>query len=123
MELEGKCVLVADDEAQIRFIVGAAFANAGATVIEAEDGAEAVRQANTGGPDILIMDLNMPGTGGIEAIRGLRLIQPDLPILVLTGFSTEENLRAAREAGATDVMVKPPELRERVAKAVTLLAD
>ena len=121
--LEGRRILIADDEVRIGELLCAYLSGQGAIVNCAHDGAEAFRLATLGNPDAVIMDLNMPGTNGLEAIRSLRITDPQKPILVLTGYTTEENFAAAREAGASECMAKPPVLRDVCAILVKLLGQ
>ena len=101
-------LLVADDQAAIR--------EALATVLDlfddievvgqAADGAEAVRLAEQHTPDVVLMDLRMPGTDGIEATRQLAERQPDIAVVVLTTFADDESVLAALGAGARGYLTK-----------------
>jgi DNA-binding NarL/FixJ family response regulator len=75
-------------------------------VIEAADGDEAVRQAHELQPDVILMDLHMPGLNGIEATRLLRETSPHIGILVLTMFEDDESIFAAMRAGARGYLLK-----------------
>ena len=82
---------------------------------EAADGAEAVRRG--GEADVVLMDLRMPGTGGVEAITRLRESHPDVRVLVLTTFDTDSDVLPAIEAGATGYLLKDAP-REELLRAV-----
>ncbi|MFB9836761.1 response regulator [Actinoallomurus acaciae] len=84
-------------------------------VAEAADGAEAVRKA--GDADVVLMDLRMPGMGGVEAIDRLREAFPDVRVLVLTTFDTDSDVLPAIEAGATGYLLKDAP-REELLRAV-----
>ncbi|GAA4516799.1 response regulator transcription factor [Actinoallomurus oryzae] len=84
-------------------------------VAEASDGAEAVRRA--GDADVVLMDLRMPGMGGVEAIARLREAFPDVRVLVLTTFDTDSDVLPAIEAGATGYLLKDAP-REELLRAV-----
>jgi DNA-binding NarL/FixJ family response regulator len=88
---------------------------------EAADGAEAVVQARVLSPDVVLMDLRMPGTDGVTAIR--RLAQEQLPtrVLVLTTYDTERDVLPAIEAGATGYLLKDAP-REELLRAVRAAA-
>jgi DNA-binding NarL/FixJ family response regulator len=73
---------------------------------EAADGDEAVRQAHALQPDVILMDLHMPGLNGIEATRQLRETSPHIGILVLTMFEDDESIFAAMRAGARGYLLK-----------------
>jgi CheY-like chemotaxis protein len=81
-------VLVVDDEDQVRSYVGRVLRQAGYRTAIAKDAADAIRVASADGPfDLLLTDLIMPQMNGDELARRLRVKQPDLPVLYLTGFS------------------------------------
>jgi DNA-binding NarL/FixJ family response regulator len=82
---------------------------------EAADGAEAVRRAASA--DVVLMDLRMPGMGGVEAITRLRETLPDVRVLVLTTFDTDSDVLPAIEAGATGYLLKDAP-REELLRAV-----
>ncbi|MGP9537024.1 response regulator [Brachybacterium sp. AOP43-C2-M15] len=88
----------------------------------AEDGARALEVIERVGPDVVLMDLRMPGTSGIEAIRALRARSPRSPrILVLTTYDTDRDIRGALEAGADGFLLKDTR-RDDVIRAVHDLA-
>jgi DNA-binding response OmpR family regulator len=122
VKLEGKKILVADDEKRVAELLSIFLTSKGAEVITAIDGADAFRQATLHNPDLIMLDLNMPGTNGMEAIRSLRMTMSDKPILVLTGYCTAETFESALEAGATVCMGKPPKLAELTEVVERLLA-
>jgi DNA-binding NarL/FixJ family response regulator len=86
---------------------------------EAPDGAEAVRRG--GEADVVLMDLRMPGMGGVEAITRLRESHPDVRVLVLTTFDTDSDVLPAIEAGATGYLLKDAP-REELFRAVEAAA-
>jgi len=73
---------------------------------EAEDGEAAVRAADRSHPDVILMDLEMPGIGGIEATRRITDIHPDIRIVVLTSHASEEDVFPALKAGAFGYLLK-----------------
>ncbi|GAA1955603.1 response regulator [Kitasatospora viridis] len=89
---------------------------------EAGDGAEGVRQALALAPDVVLMDLRMAGTGGVEAIRRLRELAPALRVLVLTTYDSEADVLPAVEAGATGYLLKDAP-REELVRAVRATAQ
>ena len=76
---------------------------------EAGDGAEAVTVVGELAPDVVLMDLSMPGVGGIEAIRRLRASGATSPVVVLTSFAEADRVRDAVEAGAIGYLLKDSE--------------
>lgn len=104
-------ILVVDDHAIIRQGVRSTLENTGQVVVvgEARDGAEAVAQALRLRPDVVLMDLQMPGVGGLEGLRKMRVAMPDLPVVILTTFQSHEAVSEALTAGARGFMLKDAE--------------
>jgi DNA-binding NarL/FixJ family response regulator len=88
---------------------------------EAENGQEAIRLAETVKPDMIIMDVSMPGLNGLEATRMIRNILPDTKILLLTLHSSTELVRSAFRAGARGYVLKSDAEAELV-RALNVLA-
>jgi DNA-binding NarL/FixJ family response regulator len=116
-------VLIADDHPVVRDGIRGMFArDPGVEVVgEAADGARAVELARSLEPDVVLMDLRMPGTGGVHAIR--ELVRQGLPVrvLVLTTYATDSDVGPAIEAGATGYLLKDA-LPEELMRAVRLAA-
>jgi len=79
---------------------------------EAEDGRMAIKYAETYSPDLILMDLSMPKTGGLEAIREIKRTQPGIKILVLTVHDSEEYVQAALQVGADGYVLKDADRQE-----------
>ncbi|ADB49050.1 response regulator transcription factor [Conexibacter woesei] len=88
---------------------------------EAGDGAEAVERAQALSPDVVLMDLRMPGTDGVTAIRQLAEIAPHVHVLVLTTYDTDAEVLPAIEAGATGYLLKDAP-RDELLRAVSAAA-
>jgi diguanylate cyclase (GGDEF)-like protein len=99
--------LVADDDVTCRLLASAALEDSGFRVVEAMDGAEALERFSSDRPDLVLLDVQMPRLDGIEACDRIRDIDPDVPILMLTGSDDFACVRGAFTAGATDFAVKP----------------
>ena len=105
-----KTALIVDDSRTMRQMVAFTLTNAGFTVIEAEDGKDAVNKVSAGTKlDIIVTDLNMPEMDGITLIKELRLLTAYkfTPILMLTTESAMDKKKEGKEAGATGWIVKP----------------
>lgn len=117
----GVRVLVVDDDVVICRQMAAGLASAGYQVVTAHDGARALDQAQETPPDLAIVDLEMPGTNGLDVIRRLKqLFGPAVHILVMTGHDDEGSHAEAFDAGTDDYVVKPTgmsELKRRLAAA------
>jgi len=101
-------VLLVDDHAVVRKGLRALFEREpGIEVIgEASDGEEAVRSVGRLRPDVILMDLEMPGIGGIEATRQISAEQPETRIVILTSHAAEEDVFPALKAGASGYLLK-----------------
>lgn len=108
-------VLVVDDEAQIRRVLRATLSGHGYVLREATTGEEAVEAVRKERPDLILLDVNMPGMGGIEAAREIREMC-DAPIIMLTVRNAEKDKVAALDAGADDYVVKPFGIEELLAR-------
>jgi DNA-binding NarL/FixJ family response regulator len=108
----GRRTLVVDDHPLTRAaLVGLLEQHGFPVVAEAGDGAEAIDRARELQPDIVLLDLSMPGMDGLEALPRVRAAAPECEVVVLTASGTEDNLLAAIRAGAAGYLLKtePPE--------------
>ncbi len=106
--------LVVDDDPTVGDVVGAYLERAGFTVHRAADGAAALALAATTTPDVVVLDLMLPGIGGLEVCRRLRRDQPLVPVVMLTALGEEEDRILGLEVGADDYVSKPFSPRELV---------
>jgi DNA-binding response OmpR family regulator len=113
-------VLVVDDEAPLLALVGSYLARAGFEVSAAADGPSAVRAAREVDPDVVVLDVGLPGLDGLEVCRALREFS-DCYVLMLTARSEEADTIAGLAAGADDYLTKPFSPRELVARVQVLL--
>ncbi len=105
-------ILIVDDHPLTREALAALLEQNGFEVAgQAADGETAVRQAGELGPDLILLDLSMPGMNGLEALPQLRAAAPAAEVVVLTASGTEENLLGAIRGGAAGYLLKsePPE--------------
>ena len=116
MNSESGNLLIVDDERSIRLSLRTILANFGYEIVEAARGEEALALARTARFDAVLLDINMPGMGGIEVCRTLRKHNPRLPIIMLTVQDAEDSKVEALEAGADDYITKPFQLRELTAR-------
>jgi DNA-binding response OmpR family regulator len=117
---EAKTILVVDDEPQIVEIVERYLLDEGFHVLRAYDGAAAVSAFDSGKPDLVILDLNMPVMRGLEAFREIRN-RSEVPVIMLTSRSDEVDRIVGLELGADDYITKPFSPREVVARVKTVL--
>lgn len=105
-------ILLVDDHPITRDALGALLGQHGFDVVgEASDGAEAIDLARRHRPELVLLDLSMPGMDGLEALPRLREAAPETEVVVLTASGTEENLLSAIRGGAAGYLLKsePPE--------------
>jgi two-component system, cell cycle sensor histidine kinase and response regulator CckA len=117
-------ILVADDEEGVRSLVANVLEEAGYTVELAKDGGDAIERLKALGDQVrlILLDLTMPILGGAEAATELRRIQPDIPIIAMSGYGDIEVLQRFGEAGVDDILPKPftpDELAAKVRDALT----
>jgi two-component system KDP operon response regulator KdpE len=109
-------ILVVDDESAIRRALRPPLMELGFQVAEASRGEEALQMLRTTVFDAVLLDVNMPGIGGVETLRRIRAFAPRLPILMLTVRDKEEEKVEALDLGADDYVTKPFSTRELVAR-------
>jgi two-component system KDP operon response regulator KdpE len=112
-------VLIVDDETAIRRALRPPLAELGFQVTEASRGEEALQLLHSNPIDVVLLDINMPGIGGIETLRRIRAITPRLPVLMVTVRDGEEGKVEALELGADDYITKPFSTRELIARIRT----
>jgi two-component system, OmpR family, KDP operon response regulator KdpE len=108
-------ILVVDDEPQIRRVLRSTLSTHGYEIAEAKTGEEALEWVRKEPPDLVLLDMNMPGMGGVEACREIRRAS-DAPIIMLTVRNAERDKVAALDAGADDYVVKPFGIEELLAR-------
>lgn len=124
MGARGKHILIVDDYPDALDIWTIYLRSLGYDVSTAADGAGAIEQAERLQPDVIVLDLELPGISGFEAARRLRRnpVTQDIPLIAATGYSHHRQLTMAREAGFDQVMVKPVD-PETLVDAVERMAD
>lgn len=113
-------ILVVDDEPKIRNIVTSYLTKEGFDVSEAEDGPSAVAKAERLEPDVIILDVMLPGFDGVEALRQIRT-KSDVYVIMLTARSEETDKLIGLSVGADDYITKPFSARELVARVKAVL--
>jgi DNA-binding response OmpR family regulator len=113
-------ILVVDDEPRIVQLVRDYLEHGGFTVLTASDGPSALRTARTGRPDLVVLDLTLPGLDGLDVARSLRR-EGVVPIIMLTARTEESDKLVGLELGADDYMTKPFSPKELVARVRAVL--
>lgn len=109
-------ILVVDDDAEIRASLRRALAFEGYAVVVAADGEEALRLVSDRPPDLVVLDLLLPGLDGLDVCRRLRSADDSLPIVLLTARDAVADRVAGLETGADDYLVKPFAFEELLAR-------
>jgi len=108
-------ILVVDDEPQIRRVLRSTLSFRGYTISEVSSGEEAVELTSKFKPDLILLDVNLPGMSGIETCREIRR-SSDAPIIMLTVRNSERDKVVALDAGADDYVTKPFGIEELLAR-------
>jgi two-component system alkaline phosphatase synthesis response regulator PhoP len=119
-QVRGVRILVVDDDDNVRRLVTAYLEREGYQVIQAADGAAALRAVEVSAPDLVVLDLMLPGTGGLQVARRISAAR-ELPILMLTARGGEDDVLRGFEAGADDYLIKPFSPRVLVARVRAIL--
>ena len=120
MDTQGKKVLVVDDEEHIVELVAMYLNKEKLVVVTASDGPAAIEQFRKESPDLVILDIMLPGIDGLEVLKELRRTSP-VPVIMLTARESEVDKVVGLELGADDYMTKPFSPRELVARVKAVL--
>jgi two-component system, OmpR family, KDP operon response regulator KdpE len=119
--LQQNSVLIVDDEASLRKTLRSSLSASGFAVEEARNGEEALTTIQGHPFDLVLLDVNMPGVGGIEACRRIRGVSPHAGIVMITVRDFDDDKIRGLEAGADDYVTKPFKLRELTARVRAVL--
>jgi two-component system KDP operon response regulator KdpE len=114
----GNKILLVDDERAILKVIGIKLKISGYNVITASNGQEALDRVNTESPDIMLLDIIMPGIDGFKVLEKLRTFS-EMPVIVFSART--ENAQKALSLGANDYLAKPFNVEEMVKRIETLL--
>jgi CheY-like chemotaxis protein len=121
--LANKRILVVDDDEFVCELVAKVLTRyLGMEVYKANDGSEAIAAALTGRYDCALIDLVLPKTSGHKAIRTIKTMQPNFPIIAMTGQSLEETVHSMRRLGITRVLQKPFKLMTLIEEVANILS-
>lgn len=120
--MNGVRILVVEDEAPLRGALVQALSSEGFAVREAEDGEKGLAMALSEGPEVILLDLSLPGRDGLEVLAELRRDALESAVIVLTARGEEEDRLAGFERGADDYVVKPFSMRELLMRVRAVLA-
>ena len=112
----GKTILIVEDDQPSREVVRLACAAQNHTLLEADNGISGLEMAREGNPDLIILDINLPGMSGLDVCRRLRSDGSRVPIIMLTAKADTIDVVVGLELGADDYVAKPFEVRELMAR-------
>ena len=112
---QGSSVWVVDDDASIRWVLEKALSNAGFAVTLFDNADDVLKRVRREQPDVIVTDIRMPGTSGLELLEVLGSDAPDLPVIVMTAHSDLDSAISAYQGGAFEYLPKPFDLEEAVA--------
>jgi DNA-binding NtrC family response regulator len=121
-------ILIADDERTVRYSFRKLLKEEDYLILEAASGTEAITLFTTENPDLVVLDIEMPGMTGLEAIREIKAIRPQIPVIVVTAFGTTDRLIEAMKQGAFEYLEKPFDIEKmrtviREALGVTIMTE
>jgi len=111
---QGASVWVVDDDASIRWVLEKALSNAGFAVALFDNADDVLKRVRREQPDVIVTDIRMPGTSGLEMLEVLGSDVPDLPVIVMTAHSDLDSAVSAYQGGAFEYLPKPFDLEEAV---------
>ena len=115
-------ILIVDDDKSIRYSLKRMLENS-FSILTAQNGEEALRLVRERSPDLVLMDIKMPGLSGIEILQEIKQIDPKTLVVMMTAYGTTETAIEAMKQGAFDYIIKPfpiPQMKELVDKAISL---
>ena len=103
-------ILIVDDEPHVAELIARSLAREGHAPSVAHSGDEALQLIHGGEPDALFLDISMPGMNGLDVLAEVRRRRPALPVVVITGHATPDQVDQVKRMGAVDVIEKPAPL-------------
>lgn len=103
-------ILIVDDEPQVAEVLARSLAREGHSAKIAHSGEEALKMLGTSEPDALFLDVSMPGMNGLDVLSEVKRLRPSLPVVVITGHATADEVEEVKRLGAVDVIAKPAPL-------------
>lgn len=123
LPLETPLVLVVDDEPSIRKTLEEVFSDEGMRVLGAEDGPSALALLAMATPQLVLLDIWMPGMDGLEVLSRIRELYPDLPVIMISGHASIATAIKATKMGATDFIEKPLDLNATLSAVRRVLSS
>lgn len=112
MSREKLKVLIVDDQAGVRFLLEIVVRESGHEAYMAQNGLEAIEMARTIHPDLIFMDVRMPLIGGLEALGKIKATSPEIQVIIMTAYGSEQTVTDALKKGAWCYIAKPFDVNE-----------
>ena len=109
-------VLIVDDEEELALTIAERLEIRGIRTQTASDGDQALNLIKTQLPDVVVLDLMMPGIGGLEILKQIKLLDHNIPVILLTGYGSKERSIEGMNLGAFDYVLKPCNLDDLITK-------
>jgi DNA-binding NtrC family response regulator len=103
-------ILIVDDEAPIREVLSTFLEDIGYEAHALADGESAINWLREEKPDLILLDVRMPGMSGLDVLKNARQLYPEMPVIMISGYADEDLAREALQEGAYDFFLKPFEL-------------
>ncbi len=107
MEFKKPVILVVDDESDVCEMLVTILYEEGYVTDIANNGKDAVKRVKDGGVDFVLLDIMMPEMGGIETLRQIKAVRPDIPVVMITAYATLKTAQESMRLGACDYITKP----------------
>ena len=120
-EAASKVILIVDDDAGVRESLNKVLSKEGYQILEAEDGEKALNICRQQLVHVIITDLRMPGMDGVELLKAVKLLLPDVAVIMMTAYGSVEKAVEALKQGASDFILKPfkrIEIEKAIKKAI-----
>jgi DNA-binding response OmpR family regulator len=115
-------ILIVDDEKDLLGILSLRFSSWGFDVLTAANGEDAIKLVKEKSPDAVILDVVMPKMDGIQTLRAIRSFNKEIPVLMLTAYTDDENMKSTMQLGISGFIPKGPEGMEASQVIRTILA-
>jgi len=116
-----KRILVVDDEPDFLDVIKSRLESSNYDVITASSGKEALAKVKNAKPDVALLDIMMPGMDGLQVLKTIRKLNKNLPVFIITAFSSEERFKLANKFNASGFIIKTGNLKKEIKNINSIL--